>query len=124
MSTTPPMSKATRTLWRPVGPEELALIEALEWRAFPPRLIDQPYFYPVHAKAYACEIAREWNAKDGNQGFVVEFEVDTAHAERYGTRRVGGAAREEFWVPAEELPAFNAAIVGKIRVVETFEPRT
>jgi hypothetical protein len=35
----------TLTLFRPVGPEELALIEASGWREFPPRLPDQPIFY-------------------------------------------------------------------------------
>jgi len=37
----------TVTLWRPTGPEELALVEASGWRAWPPRLPDQPIFYPV-----------------------------------------------------------------------------
>ena len=37
----------TTTLYRPVGPKELALIEASDWKAFPPRLPDQPIFYPV-----------------------------------------------------------------------------
>jgi hypothetical protein len=33
----------TVTLYRPVGPEELELIEASGWRAFPPRLLrEQP----------------------------------------------------------------------------------
>jgi hypothetical protein len=30
------------TLWRPVGPNGLALIEASGMRAFPPRLPEQP----------------------------------------------------------------------------------
>jgi hypothetical protein len=34
-------------LYRPVGPTELALIEASNWKAFPPRLAEQPIFYPV-----------------------------------------------------------------------------
>ena len=34
----------TLTLWRPVGPAELALIEAAEFRAFPSRLPEQPIF--------------------------------------------------------------------------------
>jgi hypothetical protein len=37
----------TVTLWRPVGPAELALIREAEMRAFPPRLPEQPIFYPV-----------------------------------------------------------------------------
>lgn len=37
------MSRAkTLTLWRPTGPQELALVEASGWRAWPPRLPEQP----------------------------------------------------------------------------------
>ena len=34
----------TVVLFRPVGPKELALIEASGYRAFPPRLCWQPIF--------------------------------------------------------------------------------
>lgn len=34
-------------LYRPVGLEELKLIAASNFRAFPPRLPEQPIFYPV-----------------------------------------------------------------------------
>jgi hypothetical protein len=37
----------TLTLYRPVGAQELALIEQSSWRAFPPRLPAQPIFHPV-----------------------------------------------------------------------------
>jgi len=47
---------STTTLCRPVGPEELALIEASGWKAFPPRLPEQPIFYPVTNLAYARQI--------------------------------------------------------------------
>ena len=46
-------------LFRPVGPEEPKLIEAAEFRAFPPRLPEQPIFYPVLGEEYAVKIARE-----------------------------------------------------------------
>ena len=32
----------------------------------------------------------------------------------------GGIAHQEYWIPAEELDAFNAAIVGHIEVARTF----
>jgi hypothetical protein len=51
----------TTTLWRPVGPEELALVRQSGMREFPPRLIDQPIFYPVTTEDYAVKIARDWN---------------------------------------------------------------
>ncbi|GGX60920.1 hypothetical protein GCM10010358_14350 [Streptomyces minutiscleroticus] len=31
--------RATTTLWRPTGPEELELVRELDWRAWPPRLL-------------------------------------------------------------------------------------
>jgi hypothetical protein len=37
----------TTTLWRPCGPEELALVEASDWKTWPPRLPEQPR-YDVH----------------------------------------------------------------------------
>jgi hypothetical protein len=68
----------THTLYRPTGQAERDLIEASGWRAFPPRLPEQPIFYPVLTEEYATKIARDWNARDGNTGYVLRFEV---HAE-------------------------------------------
>ena len=53
----------TVVLYRPVGAKELALIEAVEFRAFPPRLPEQPIFYPVLNEEYTTQIARGCNAK-------------------------------------------------------------
>jgi len=47
--------------WRPTGPEELALVEASGWREWPPRLPEQPIFYPVLNEEYAARIARDWD---------------------------------------------------------------
>lgn len=110
----------TITLWRPVGPKELQLIEASGWREFPPRLPEQPIFYPVTTRAYAIKIARDWNVGASGSGFVTEFEVDAAFLARYPVEMAGGREHREYWVPAEELPDFNAAIVGVIRVVDEF----
>ena len=41
----------TIVLFRPVGEKELALIRQLDDRAFPPRLPEQPIFYPVANEA-------------------------------------------------------------------------
>ncbi|BAB48339.1 msr0834 [Mesorhizobium japonicum MAFF 303099] len=63
-------AQPTITLWRPIGPEELKLIEASNMRAFPPRLPEQPIFYPVLSEAYAVQIARDWNVPASGAGFV------------------------------------------------------
>jgi hypothetical protein len=51
-------------LWRPVGLHEMALIFDAEMKRFPPRLPDQPIFYPVLVEDYANQIAGSWNTKD------------------------------------------------------------
>jgi hypothetical protein len=45
----------TTTLYRPVGQEELDLIQSGGYRAFPPRLPHQPIFYPVLNEEYATQ---------------------------------------------------------------------
>ncbi|WP_226342479.1 hypothetical protein [Deinococcus sp. AJ005] len=113
----------TVTLWRPTGLHELRLLAQSGWRAWPPRLPDQPIFYPVLNRPYAEEIARDWNARRNNPpvGFVTEFDVQADVATRYKIQVVGAQDQhQELWVPAEELDSFNAAIVGPIRVVAHF----
>lgn len=111
---------STVTLYRPVGPQELKLIEASGWKAFPPRLPDQPIFYPVLNEAYAVQIARDWNVPASGSGFVTRFEVDSEFVKRYPRQIVGGREHEELWVPADELGDFNAHIVGVIEVTQCF----
>jgi hypothetical protein len=110
----------TVTLFRPVGPVELELIKASGFRRFPPRLPEQPIFYPVTNQRYAEEIAERWNVKDSGSGFVTRFEVRADFIVRYETHVVGARYHEEYWVPAEELDAFNDAIVGVIEVVKVY----
>lgn len=110
----------TVTLYRPVGPRELELIKAAGWREFPPRLPEQPIFYPVTNQAYATQIARDWNVKARGAGFVTRFAVKASYLGRFAVQTVGGAIHTEYWIPAEELAEFNANIVGLIEVIEEF----
>jgi hypothetical protein len=117
------VSISTITLFRPVGSKELELIEASGFRAFPPRLPEQPIFYPVTNEDYAVQIARDWNAKynDDRRGFVTKFQVDAEYASKFERRVVGAEMHEELWVPAEELSTFNAHLIGNIVVTQSFE---
>ena len=110
----------TVTLWRPTGPEELKLVEETNWSAWPPRLPEQPIFYPVTTEDYAVKIARDWNVPASGSGFVTRFEVRKDYLDRYDVQLAGGKDHAEYWIPAEELDEFNAAIVGKIEVVRSF----
>src|SRR5215467_2886936 len=96
----------TITLYRPVGPAELELIRASGWREFPPRLPEQPIFYPVLNQEYATQIARDWNAKRDGGGYVMRFRVEAGFARRYAVQSVGSTIHKELWVPAEELAEF------------------
>jgi len=110
-------------LYRPVGQAEFELVRQSEFRAFPPRLPQQPFFYPVLNERYAAQIAREWNTKDeasGFVGYVLRFWVRRIFLAAYPIRTVGSSEHEEYWIPAAELEIFNQNIVGTIEVVAEF----
>ena len=111
----------TVTLWRPTGPNELALVEESGWTSWPPRLPDQPIFYPVLNEEYATTIARDWNVKASGVGFVTRFDVRKDFLDRYEVHQVGGQTILEYWIPAEDLAEMNRNIVGQIEVTARFE---
>lgn len=85
-------------LFRPTGAGELAPVEASGWRAWPPRLPDQPIFYPVLSVDDAEKIARDWNSTGrppANEGSATRFEIDEATARRYPPQLAGGRAHRE-----------------------------
>jgi hypothetical protein len=112
----------TITLYRPVGQKELNLIRDSGYTAFPPRLPEQPIFYPVLNEEYATQIARDWNAKYNmpKVGYVTRFAVHAEYLARYEVQKVGSAIHQEYWIPAEDLAEFNRNIVGPIEVIAEF----
>lgn len=106
-------------LFRPVGTKELELIRNADFCKFPPRLPEQPIFYPVLNEQYAAEIALGWNAKynDDHRGYVLKFEVDDSYCAQFEIHCVGSGYHKELWIPAEKLEEFNAHIIGKIVVI-------
>jgi len=112
-------------LYRPTGHKALILVKESGWRAWPPRLVDQPIFYPVTTFAYAEKIARDWNSvlpAPDNLGFVTEFDISDVMAAKYPVQVAGGQDHSELWVPAEELEVINQGIVGVIRPVAAYRP--
>ena len=111
------------TLYRPVGLAELALMFDTQMRAFPPRLPEQPIFYPVINRDYAIQIARDWNApsqQSGFSGFVTEFSLGSHYLEQFPVQTVGGSVHQELWVPAEQLTEFNSEIQDTICITDAF----
>jgi hypothetical protein len=46
--------------------------------------------------------------------------VRRSFLDNYRIEKAGGSSHLEYWIPAEEMAAFNLAIVGKIEVVAEF----
>ena len=117
------MTELTTILYRPVGYREFELIRASGFREFPPRLPEQPIFYPVLTEEYATQIARDWNTKDERSGFVgyvLRFRVRSEFLRKYDVRVVGKRDHSEYWIPADALQDLNANIVGTIEIVSEF----
>ncbi len=109
-------------LFRPIGIKELELIKQSGMTKFPPRLPEQPIFYPVLNVEYARQIAQEWNAKSAPEfaGFVTEFDIGDDYISKFEVKTVGSNMHKELWVPAQELDDFNSHIIGSIKVIEAY----
>jgi len=118
------MGTETTTLYRPIGPKELALIAASGFRAFPARLPQQPIFYPVLNEEYARQIAGDWNVKDSGAGYVTRFAVRKEFLAKYPVQKVGSSIHQELWIPAEDLAEMNRNIIGLIELIAEFKPNT
>lgn len=81
----------TIILYRPTGPRELELLRSSGFRRWPPRLPEQPIFYPVTNEQYAVEIASRWNTKADGVGYVTRFSVRSSFMKRYEIQRVGAS---------------------------------
>ena len=95
------------TLYRPVNQVELQLIKQSGMKEFPPRLKEQPIFYPVTNLEYARQITLQWNVPAYGSGYVVRFDVDVEFIKNYTVQNVGGQIHNEYWIPAEELNNLN-----------------
>lgn len=109
-------------LYRPVGTRELELIKAADYSGYPPRLPEQPIFYPVLNEKYASEIASQWNVKynDDHRGYVTKFEIDDGYVKQFEIHTVGDSYHQELWIPAEQLEIFNRHIIGKIQIIKEY----
>lgn len=115
------MKEETIALYRPTGPEEIKLVEESGFKAWPPRLPDQPIFYPVTNEEYAKEIAVKWNIPQSGVGFVTKFNVLKTFMDKYEIQQVGGENHTEWWIPAEELEELNRNMVGLIEVIGEYK---
>ena len=107
--------------FRPVGQKELDLVKESGYKAWPPRLLEQPIFYPVTNEEYAIALT-QWNVTDFGKGYVTRFYVNKEFMDRYPIKCVGAAGHTEWWIPAEDLDELNKNIEGKIEVIREYGP--
>jgi len=72
---------------------------------------------------YTTFIAREWNTSDaasGYVGYVLRFSVRTDFISQSYVQTVGSATARQYWIPADELDAFNQQIVGPIEIIAKY----
>jgi hypothetical protein len=48
-------------------------VKESDFKKWPPRLPEQPIFYPVTNQKYAEQIAKEWNVRDSGIAYVTKF---------------------------------------------------
>ena len=118
-----PAKTGLSTLYRPVGENELAKIRQTGFTRFPPRLEEQPLFYPVLTQDYADAIARNWNSTDpkhNHVGFVTRFQIRNEFLSNYEIQTAADKSTLEYWIPAEDLDSFNDNIAGTIELIAEF----
>lgn len=110
------MTEKLVTLYRPCGQNEYDLVAASGFKRWPPRLPEQPIFYPVTNEQYAFEI-NEWNVTEFGKGYVTRFYVKESFMSKYKVETVGSSRHTEWWIPAEDLQKMNDNIVGVIEII-------
>lgn len=105
-------------LWRPVGPEELGLVEESGWREWPPRPADQPRLITVLRREDAHALGQQGSGPDPGTGWVTRCEVEAGFMSRYAVTQVGGRGIRGYRIPAVDLAELNANLVGQIQRVE------
>jgi hypothetical protein len=118
------IAEETVALYRPTGPKELALVEQSGFKRWPPRLPEQPIFYPVTNERYATEITTKWNVREKGVGYVIRFKVKKLFMDKYQVRQVGDCYHTEWWIPAKDLEELNNNLVGLIEVIGEYRSKS
>jgi hypothetical protein len=117
------MSEQVTMLFRPVGQAEFELVRTSGFSKFPPRLPQQPIFYPVLSEQYATQIARDWNTKDESSGFVgyvLRFMVRTDFLNGFQTHTLGSSEHQEYWVLPKTWRNSTRILSGLLRLSPSF----
>lgn len=105
------------TLYRPVGQAELDLIKIGGFRKFPPRLPDQPFFYPVLAEEPQPKLRVTGIRKTSDQVLqgtccVFKFKPNSSTVMKFVSLEVQNIANTGFPPPSwrNSMPALSASL--------------
>ncbi len=104
----------TMTVFYPVDPDELLVIEESGWRRFGPRRPDQPVLTLTLGWDHARRLADVGNRRRP----VIRCNVRTEFLNRYPVETAGDPARQEYRIPAGHIDGLNEALVGSIEVAD------
>lgn len=111
-------------LYRPVTAEEYAAVEALHFAGFPPRESGQQLFTALLSEEGAVQIARHLRTEksaEGDTSYVLAFLAEDSYIRQFTVQSADSPERRSLWIPAEEVGILNQHLIGKIRVVGSYE---
>lgn len=109
-------------LYRPVTNQEYNAIAAKDFAGFP-RQDDKPLLTLLLSCEGAMQIARHLHMPDGDRDvYVLSILVDDAYIRQFPVQNADDNYRRALWLAADETDILNQHLIGKIRVVEHFQP--
>lgn len=108
------------TLYRPATTAQVSALAAGDWQAFGHESLVAGCFYPMLHSSYARLVARQWNVRQYGEGFVLQCRVDARWLSQFTPHTVATPTHLEYCIAADLLPAFNAAMTDRIRIVQHY----
>ena len=109
-------------LYRPISGEEYRAIEARGFLGFPKRTEGQQILTLLLSQDGAMEIARRLRVEkqNDNKVYVVSFLVEDSYIRQFPVQDREKPEYSALWIPAEETEILNQHIIGKIRLVTSY----
>ena len=111
-------------LYRPISADEYAAIKEKEFKGFPHRSAEQPLFTALLSQEGSIQIARRLRVDkqtESDMVYVVGFIAEDAYIRQFPVQHADDPERRALWIPAEEIDILNQHLIGKIRVLDSFE---
>lgn len=110
-------------LFRPLSAQEYHAIEERNFEGFPKRTEGQQILTVLLSQEGAMEIARRMRVEKQkeNKVYVVSFLVEDSYIRQFPVQYLEQPEYSALWIPAEETEILNQHLVGKIRLVTSYQ---